>query len=626
MHVTSRVLVKVKNVKNAKFLAILISLTILTSALPLANAGYLSTVAADEPKYFFEIKLHTTTESSFTELFKEQLKQIGIKLTIEIVDGASMWSRGDEGGISGKTFDQGGYDLMYHGLGSLSTVTSGLDSFATWQKSPNGQNWFNWYNGEFDSELKKGVESQNSGNLTAANEHYYVAQKILMDELPWIPLFFNGGHNLARKDLIFTDSFASGAGTGVPVATEKYGPVSVEPGDWFYWAIRFLAREGKSYADDTVFTSAVTADLQMFNPILAGVSSSNTEIHDTMYDGLLWPSPTFYFFQDYRGDLATTWEVAPDGLTYTFHLRTDVKWHDGVPFTSKDVVMTYQALLDPETGARAGGGVQQYLSDVTATDDNTVVFKFSQKDPGILELFSTPILPDHIWGSIPHKDWLTSEYNTGLKTPIGTGPYKFVEWVKGDHITMDKYSDYHLCPIFFDHYIYKVIPDPEAERIAIQKGEADIRTRGTWEDQQLAEQNPTILKFTVGRLFECRGISVNTANPILANMYVRKAISLAMPREHIVTDINKGIGVPANQYTMPGIIGNDPSIPAIPYDLAMAKQMLVKAGYNYDWLKTTPIITPPTPTTNDWMTPAIGGGVAGLLIGALAVYFLRRKP
>src|SRR5215831_12257232 len=102
--------------------------------------------------------------------------------------------------------------------------------------------------------------------------------------------------------------------------------------------------------------------------------------------------------------LASSWKISPDNLTYTFQLRPDVKWHDGKPLTAEDVKFTVEKILDPKVGSR-------------------------------LNLW-TGILPKHIWEK---EDFAKSQYNV---TPVGSGPWKLKEWVRGDHMTFEANQDY----------------------------------------------------------------------------------------------------------------------------------------------------------------------------------------
>lgn len=185
-----------------------------------------------------------------------------------------------------------------------------------------------------------------------------------------------------------------------------------------------------------------------------------------MYESLL----SYDFELKPLPQLAESWEVAPDGLTYTFKLVKNAKWHDGKPFTSADVIFTCTKLLK-EVHPRARANFDRCES-ITAPDDYTVVFKLKQPfGPFLLafEASSAPMLPKHLYEG---EDYRNSKHNDH---PIGTGPFKFKEWVRGSHIHLEAFKDYyrkgepHLTEIY-----YRVIPDAASRAVAMESGEMQL--------------------------------------------------------------------------------------------------------------------------------------------------------
>ncbi|MDQ6830661.1 MAG: ABC transporter substrate-binding protein, partial [Gemmatimonadota bacterium] len=138
--------------------------------------------------------------------------------------------------------------------------------------------------------------------------------------------------------------------------------------------------------------------------------------------------------------LAERWDVTDGGRTYVFHLRRGVLWHDGVPFTARDVTYTFTAML-LKYSARAKAGLEPALSRIDAPDDSTVIFRFKQTYAPLLRRLTvdeTPILPRHLYEG---TDPLTNPHNA---SPVGTGPYRFVEWVRGDRIVFARNPRYFV--------------------------------------------------------------------------------------------------------------------------------------------------------------------------------------
>src|SRR5262249_13004717 len=139
---------------------------------------------------------------------------------------------------------------------------------------------------------------------------------------------------------------------------------------------------------------------------------------------------------DVHPDLAESWETSPDGKTWTFHLAQNVKWHDGQPFSSADVKWTF----DTQTAAKGPGLADLVgIESITTPDANTVVMQLKAPSGRFLEQIyggsnqSGGILPKHLFESTPIADLQKNEYNY---KPMGTGPFKFVEQVAGDHLTL----------------------------------------------------------------------------------------------------------------------------------------------------------------------------------------------
>ena len=162
--------------------------------------------------------------------------------------------------------------------------------------------------------------------------------------------------------------------------------------------------------------------------------------------------------------LATSWKVSDDSLTYTFQLRKDVTWHDRKPLTAEDVKFTFEKILDRQIGSRLNL-IFQPVKDVQAPGPHTVVFRLKEPDPVFLANLWTGILPKHIWEK---EDFAKSQYNV---IPVGSGPWKVKEWVRGDHMTFEANLDYFQGRPYLDRIIMKVIPDVTVAFAALEKGD-----------------------------------------------------------------------------------------------------------------------------------------------------------
>ncbi|MBY4595752.1 ABC transporter substrate-binding protein [Ottowia caeni] len=163
--------------------------------------------------------------------------------------------------------------------------------------------------------------------------------------------------------------------------------------------------------------------------------------------------------------LAASWTVSPDRLTYTFNLQKGVKWHDGKPFSSADVVFTYKEILANTARTRT---LMENVADLSAPNADTVVFKLKKPYSAFLfahDIGGGAILPKHLYQG---TELSKNEYNNA---PVGTGPFKFVKWVRGSHVELAKNTDYWRKGLpYLDGITYRVIPDAASRRLAIEQG------------------------------------------------------------------------------------------------------------------------------------------------------------
>ncbi|HEY8292123.1 MAG TPA: ABC transporter substrate-binding protein [Thermomicrobiales bacterium] len=270
--------------------------------------------------------------------------------------------------------------------------------------------------------------------------------------------------------------------------------------------------------------------------------------------------------------LAESYQIAPDGKTWTFKLRKGVKWHDGQPFTSADVKYYYDWIRDPKNAAINQPNFKD-VSNVDAPDDSTVVVTLSRVYVPFGALSATiAIVPKHV-----HEKIGEVEYK---KAPVGTGPYKFMEQKLGDHVTLQAFDDYWDGRPYIDFWRENVVPETSVRAIALQTGDADS---STWplapEDDLKYLQDP---KF---QNYRAPGVAVNhfplnTEKPLLADKRVRQAMMYAMDRDAMVKDLLKGLAVKATGNLSPALeFYYEPNVTLYPRDLDKAKALLKDAGW-----------------------------------------------
>jgi peptide/nickel transport system substrate-binding protein len=275
--------------------------------------------------------------------------------------------------------------------------------------------------------------------------------------------------------------------------------------------------------------------------------------------------------------LATSWRVTPDNLTYTFQLRQDVKWHDGKPFTAEDVKFTFDKIFDAKVASRLAIYFQG-VKDVQVPNPSTVVFTLKEPDPVFLANLWSGILPKHIWEK---EDFAKSQYNV---IPIGSGPWKVKEWVRGDHMIFEANKDYFGGKPYLDRIVMKVIPDATVAYAALEKGDVHyVPFKGVvggppYQLVDRLKQSPH-LEVNVYEVSSMQRLFFRNDKPPFNNLKVRQAVAHAIDRKFIIQKLLFGYGQPSHSEVAPAMKESyNPNVPQYPYDVAKANALLDEAG------------------------------------------------
>ncbi|MBI4169182.1 MAG: hypothetical protein HY510_04515 [Acidobacteria bacterium] len=275
--------------------------------------------------------------------------------------------------------------------------------------------------------------------------------------------------------------------------------------------------------------------------------------------------------------LARSWELSADGRRLTFHLRPGVRFHDGVPLTSADVVYTYERVIDPESRALTWMDSFLPIERVEAPDPVTVVVTYRAPYAPALHGWDVPILPRHLY---EREDFATSRFN---RAPVGTGPFRFESWDPGRRIVLQANPDYWAGRPYLDTFVFQVIPSQETTLQALLAAEVDFAmlTPVQWEAHagsaafgrrfRALRYLPLFYYYIAWR---CDG-----SNPFFAEPAVRRAMSLALDREGYVSRVLRGNGRIASSLFHPAAGGADPDAPDLPYDPEAAAALLDEAGW-----------------------------------------------
>jgi peptide/nickel transport system substrate-binding protein len=318
------------------------------------------------------------------------------------------------------------------------------------------------------------------------------------------------------------------------------------------------------------FTVIIDADPPSLNPMTSQVNQTfwpSNQIYDTLvkYDKDFNPIPW----------LAKSWNISPDGKTFTFDLVSGVKWHDGRPFSSADV-----SFLFKEAGPKNSniyGLVMKELQEVDDKDPNKIVLRFDQPVGSLMAYLGDPnfnILPRHIYADGDPKT------NPANSQPIGTGPFKFKEWARGDHLTLERNPDYWQSGLpYVDQVVFRFVNNPAAAVSSLEQGGASfVFTLIQPIDAQRLKGSRSVVTAAPSVLARTLDLWPNMRNKPLDNLQVRQALSLAVDRDRMVSDVAFG-----QTQTARGPIGSlspyfDSSLPELKRDVAKANQLLDQAG------------------------------------------------
>lgn len=310
------------------------------------------------------------------------------------------------------------------------------------------------------------------------------------------------------------------------------------------------------------------------NPWLTGLTVG-LEVEAMIYDSLTRVDPDGVHVPALAAEAPSIENggISEDLLTYTYKLRDDVTWHDGTPFTADDVVFTYTAIANPEVNARSRTGFE-LIDAVEAVDAHTVRFTLKQPSAVFLETWGyRGILPKHIF---ENEDMNTSEYNRA--PTVGTGPYKFVEWVSGDRIVVERNENYYRDGGYIDRIVYRIVPSSDALLTMLETGEIDMRF------SIIAEQVPYVRDLGSYTVFATPAhayfhFTINNADPILGDKRVRQALTHGLNKQVIADTVLQGLvqphGSPVAQPSWVYVDHND----RFPFDPEAANALLEEAGW-----------------------------------------------
>ncbi len=347
------------------------------------------------------------------------------------------------------------------------------------------------------------------------------------------------------------------------------------------------ATEDASSAPATTFTVGILNNVDSFNPFL-GVEAESYEMWALMYDYMIR-----YSMKDMSPEpgLAKSWDTSDDGLTWTFHIRTGVKWSDGVPLTAADIAYTYNRILEGGTEAASWGSYLSSVKKITAPNATTVVLKLD-KPNAVLPLLPIPIVPEHIWKNISESQVKT--YSNEPPNVVGSGPFRIIEGKASGSLYRFVANKHYWAGVpHIDNLVFRVYNDEDTLVQALKKGEVDfaegisplqvkaLQGQGGITSQMGDSPGFDEVAFNTGSVNLKTNKPMGDPNPAVLDPKFRFALTTAIDRAALTRQVYQGGGTPATTIIPPAYTRYrwQPPSGAFSFDQTKAADLLDAAGY-----------------------------------------------
>lgn len=324
---------------------------------------------------------------------------------------------------------------------------------------------------------------------------------------------------------------------------------------------------------DTIVEASI-GDISGLIPNITSDSASFS-VGSFIYDGLVRADRDLSL----TGELAESWEISKDERTITFHLKKGVRWHDGAPFTARDVEFTFRYMRDPKTPtAYAEAFLQAAWLEVV--DPHTVRVRYEKPYAPALLSWAFWILPAHLLEE-PWRNGVDLRTTAQNRHPIGTGPFRFHEWKPQEKVVLLASPDYHRGRPFLDRVVLRVIPDQATIFLELKARNVDMAGLTPLQFRRQTEYAAFAKYFEKYRYLSnsYAYLGFNLRDPRFADRSVRHAIAHAIDKQEIIEGVLLGLGQEAVGPYKPGTWWYTDQVRTFPYDPERAKRLLREAGW-----------------------------------------------
>lgn len=316
---------------------------------------------------------------------------------------------------------------------------------------------------------------------------------------------------------------------------------------------------------------AFNAEMGRFNPLVNTDQNTNEVIYYMLFTPLVQYDASF----EPRPYLAESWDLDPGAVT--FHLNRDARWHDGEPLTAYDVEFTFRRAKDPEVASVLSSAYLELVESAEVIDSFTIRFTFTRPHARPLDGFWWAPVPKHLLEDTPPAEMVRTSFN---RRPVGSGPFRFVEWQAGESITLVRSADFPESlggPPLLDRVIFRFVAEPATLLSEALTGRIDVNGSLFPHQAEQVEGTPgvSLLSYPFREYYY---IGWNVRRPVLQDPRVRRALTMALDRQQLIDVLMYGYGRPATGTIAPW----HPmftAIEALPYDQAAAGDILAAAGW-----------------------------------------------
>ncbi len=334
------------------------------------------------------------------------------------------------------------------------------------------------------------------------------------------------------------------------------------------------ARPGDKPAYGDTFIETLTGNISGLIPNVL-TDSASFEVGSMIYNGLVTRDRDLNLV----GELAESWTFSKDCRDLTFNLRKDVRWHDGQPFSARDVVFTYETMVDPKTPTAYREDFKA-VETVVAPDPHTVRVRYKQPYAKALQSWGTWILPKHVLETYVRAGRLR-EAPQNRTNPVGTGAYRFSEWKPGEKVVLVANPDYFDGRPYLSRVVYRIIPSQATIFLELKAKGVDSAGLTALQFKRQTEY-PAFRKAYNKYQYPANAytyLGFNLKDPRFADRRVRQAIAHAINKRELIDGVLLGLGREATGPYKPGTWAYNSNVKTYPYDMDKARALLAAAGW-----------------------------------------------